>query len=916
MPSPFPFETLPNQTQMVYNPGRPRVFHISTEGPPMIGKTLAHYEILAKIGQGGMGEVYRALDTKLDREIALKVLPADMDHDSSRLERFEREAKAVAALKHPNIVTIHSVEEVDGIHFLTMELVEGRRLSSLLPKGGFPLERIFDIAIPLADAVSSAHARGITHRDLKPDNIMIDDEGRLRVLDFGLAKLQDPSDPGESTLALTVDAVTEEGKILGTVAYMSPEQAEGKPIDSRSDIFSLGTVLYEMVTGVLPFQGDTGISTIGAILKDDPATVTELNLALPRHLGRIIRRCLAKQPGRRYQTAIDLRNDLEGLKEEMDSGEIPQASAVSMAGASRFTGRRLAVGSAVIAMGIIGITFAMYKFLPRDVESPGKTPSSSQMEMTRLTFTGESGYAAAISPDGKYVVHIQDGEEGNSLWLFQVSTARRVQVVEPTRATLSKPTISPDGDLIYYLKKEENAPYSSLFSIPLLGGPATRVLENIRQKPSFSPDGGHFVFLRDDDTLDDLLMVADLDGGNQRELARRAPPLEYHRNPVWSPDGKVVVVSATGFGHKDFHLAEVPVAGGNERILTTEAWGHIENLEWLPDGSGLIMQAYKKVGNRDFQIWEVPYPDGVPRRITNDFYNYSGVSLTADGKTLVTQLMENENSLWATKTEKNFEPVQITAGGAGKSVSGISWTRDGRIVFGATSVEGEDLWLSGMGGGKPTQLTQGGTNAYPSVSPDGRYIVYGSTSSHQPHIWRIDFDGGNPTQLTFGEGEYHPQCHPDGVSVYFLEETSGGYALFKVPLLGGETVLVSERTLANRPPALSPDGNKVGVRSYDESLNQWRIDIFQIDGGGMARTFDLDERFFQWSPSGDALDYSKWVGNAENIWSQPLNDDPPVQLTYFKTELIPYFSWAPDGKHLAVERLNNKWDVVLLKNFR
>jgi Tol biopolymer transport system component len=272
--------------------------------------------------------------------------------------------------------------------------------------------------------------------------------------------------------------------------------------------------------------------------------------------------------------------------------------------------------------------------------------------------------------------------------------------------------------------------------------------------------------------------------------------------------------------------------------------------------------------------------------------------------------------LWITKTGNKFDPVQITTGGADKSVSGISWTRDGRVVFGATSMEGQDLWISGMSGGKPTQLTQGGANAYPSVSADGKYIVYRSTSSPRSHIWRIDLDGSNPVQLTFGEGEYHPQCHPDGVSVFYLEESSRGYTLFKVPLLGGEAVLVSDRNLARRPPAISPDGKEVGVRSYDESSNKWRIEIFQIDGGGNPRTLDLEESFFQWSPSGSALDYSKWVGDAGTIWSQPLNNDPPVQLTFFKTEWIPYFSWAPDGKTLAVEKLNNKWDVVLLKNFR
>jgi serine/threonine protein kinase len=251
-----------------------------------------------------MGEVYVAEDTKLQRRVALKVLPKEMAADPERRSRFEREARAVAALSHPNIVTVYSVEEADGVHFITMELVEGKTLAKVLPRNGFSLGELLEIAIPLADAVSSAHRTGITHRDLKPDNIMVDGEGRLRVLDFGLAKLHDSAGAEEGlTHAPTATVETEEGKILGTVAYMSPEQAEGKTVDPRSDVFSLGTILHEMATGERPFRGDTKMSTIGAILKDQPASVTERNPSLPRHLGRIVRRCLAKDPDRRYQTA-------------------------------------------------------------------------------------------------------------------------------------------------------------------------------------------------------------------------------------------------------------------------------------------------------------------------------------------------------------------------------------------------------------------------------------------------------------------------------------------------------------------------------------------------------------------------------------------------------------------------------------
>ena len=287
------------------------------------GQQLLHYRLIEKIGEGGMGVVWKALDTSLEREVAIKVLPEDFAADPDRLARFKREARAVAALNHPNIVTVHSVDQCSSptpVHFITMELVEGHTLTTAIPRNGFELRPFLEIAIPLADAVSCAHREGITHRDLKPDNIMIDVEGRLRILDFGLARRHlSSTDPADETVT-RFDSVTEEGKILGTVAYMSPEQAEGKSVDARTDIFSLGTMLYEMALGVRPFQGNTSISTISAILKDEPDSVLDSKPSFPKHFGRIIRRCLAKQPDRRYQTALDLRNELEELRSDVDSG--------------------------------------------------------------------------------------------------------------------------------------------------------------------------------------------------------------------------------------------------------------------------------------------------------------------------------------------------------------------------------------------------------------------------------------------------------------------------------------------------------------------------------------------------------------------------------------------------------------------
>jgi non-specific serine/threonine protein kinase len=349
----------------------------------MIGQKLSHYEIIEKLGEGGMGEVYRARDPRLDRDVALKVLPVELAEDPERRKRFEREAKAVAGLKHPNIVTIHSVEEAQGVHFIAMELVEGKTLAENIPDGGFDLDRFFEVALPLTDAVSSAHVKGVAHRDLKPANIMFDADGRLKVLDFGLAKLMEPDVDPDDTVG--PDSNTAEGKVLGTAAYMSPEQAEGSKVDLRSDVFSLGIIFYEMVTGKRPFHGKTSISTISAILKDDPVSISDIKPLLPRHLGRVIRRCLAKDPGRRFQTVLDVRNELLELKDELRdesvvSGtdidrsailEAAQASPGSAATASPGGGRLLKflIPAGVVVIAAVSIVMFLQRNAPDEANA-------------------------------------------------------------------------------------------------------------------------------------------------------------------------------------------------------------------------------------------------------------------------------------------------------------------------------------------------------------------------------------------------------------------------------------------------------------------------------------------------------------------------------------------------------------------
>jgi len=339
----------------------------------LIGKTLAHYEILRSIGHGGMGEVYLARDSKLGREVALKILPAEFQTDPARHARFKREAQTVASLNHPNVVTLHAVEEADGLPFLVMEFVDGRTLDETIGADGLPMARFFDMALALTEAVAAAHGKGITHRDLKPRNVMIDREDRLKVLDFGLAKLlEEPTGPaGDETIAAD-PGLTREGTIVGTAAYMSPEQAEGKLVDNRSDVFSLGILLYQMITGQQPFKGDTQMSTLTAVLRDDPPAVIEIRPELPRQLARIVRRCLEKDPARRYESANGIHYDLQILREEMDSGEHEKLNIE--ASAPRGGRRKMPwlAGAAVLAMVVVGTVM----MTGRGGESPDQAPTT------------------------------------------------------------------------------------------------------------------------------------------------------------------------------------------------------------------------------------------------------------------------------------------------------------------------------------------------------------------------------------------------------------------------------------------------------------------------------------------------------------------------------------------------------------
>ncbi len=886
----------------------------------MVGSTLKHYRILRQIGRGGMGEVYEAEDTRLHRRVALKVLPASVAGDPESRERFEREARAVAALNHPNIVTIYSVEDADGVLFLTMELVEGQTLADLIPSAGMPIERLLATGAAVADALGAAQQRGITHRDLKPANVMVTAPGQVKVLDFGLAKLREAEAAGaggETTLATT--GLTGEGRIVGTVAYMSPEQAEGKPVDPRSDIFSLGVMLHQMATGEQPFRGDTPVSVISAILKDTPGSVAELKPALPTDLARIVKRCLAKEPDRRYQTAIDLRNDLEELKADLQSGQLA-ASGVrrAPAGPARSVrSRALRAAAAVLVVALVA-AYAWHFVRGWRAAAPATASISlDDMRMSRLTTTGKATMAA-ISPDGKLVVHVVNDEGEQSLWIRQVATSSNVQVVPPAQVRYSGVTISPDANYVYYSNYAGANSVGALYQVPALGGTARKILNDVDSPVSFSPDGTRFVFVRGISSPPGAqIVIAGADGTGERVVASsQAPDLFTLQRPSWSPDGARVAIARQSLRSGGAAgLVTVDVASGAVSPLGDQSWVNLGGVAWLADGRGLVTTATEK-GATNRQVWRIAYPGGGKTRITNDLTNYEGVSLSADSRALVTIQADVLSSLLVT-TPGSGAPDRTLSSGSGRydGLGGLAWTPDGRIVY-VSGVSGNaDVWIMDADGSKQRQLTvDPATDAQPVVCGGGRFVFFTSTRSGTPEIWRMGIDGADPVQVVHGEIAVLPVCAPDADSVVYTSiSLDARFAIWRLPIAGGDAVRLRE--IHVRSEAISPDGRLVAGAYADRAAQRQSVAVVRLDTQDPPQVFPIflrSQGTLAFAPDGKALTYADVKDGVGNAWSQPLAGGAPRQLTSYTSDRIFTFAWSPDGRRLALARGTTSTDVVLL----
>ncbi|MBZ5598589.1 MAG: protein kinase [Acidobacteriia bacterium] len=900
----------------------------------MVGQTVSHYKIVSLIGSGGMGVVYEAQDLKLGRHVALKFLPKELEKDQQALDRLEREARSASALNHPNICTIFDIDEYQGQHFIAMELLEGKTLDQKIGGRALPLGQLLDLATQIADALDAAHAKHILHRDIKPSNIFVTGRGQAKVLDFGLAKLVREHRAEVETVGLsevTQQHLTSPGTTVGTVAYMSPEQALGEELDQRTDVFSFGAVLYEMASGTLPFRGSTSAALFDAILHKAPMSPVRLNPDLPAELERIISKALEKDRDLRYQSAAELRSDLKRLRRDSDSSRVSavadvasEAVAVAERPASSRTTRiaqearenKVSVGLiAVIVLLVLGAAgYGIYTLLHRSPSLPLQS-----MNIGKLTNSGKA-FMAAISPDGKYVVHVAQELGQQSLWIRHIATGSNTQIVAPTEANYIGVTFAPDGNYIYFDRVEKDRPsIGLLYQIPVLGGTPKLISTDVDSHISFAPDGQRFVFRRNDSAHGLCsLVIANADGSGEHKLVTVTQPSLFDGAPSWSPDGKVIaVMRVLAKGGLGAFVAVDANNGSVKEIAPASDIGLVTDSAWLPDSSGLLI-SYANQGTRwDRQIGYLAYPSGQSRRITNDLNHYAdSFSATRDARSVVTVAAESSNNIWVMPAKGTAaQAVQITSGEA--EAFELDWTPDGKILSEPHSSGFELDLYNPDGTGKATLFEDQWPASNPSVCGDGRQIVFMSLhSGTAANLWRIDSHGGNLTQLTQGSLDQSPLCSPDGKWVVYSSSDAGRFTTWRIPTDGGSPQQVSDTT--SYSPTISPDGKLVAFLYGEGSAASFRLRlaVAPAAGGAPLHQFDvLPQQYgkFRFTPDGQALAYTvtddRGVGN---LWAQPLTGGAPAQITDFKSDKIFDYAWSRDGKQLAVSRGQTARDVVLL----
>lgn len=923
----------------------------------LIGQQLGKYEITSKLGEGGMGEVYAAHDAELGRNVAIKLLPAEFTTDTDRRNRFRQEARVVSALNHPNIITIYEIGEAEHGSYLVTEFVEGRTLRDVIRQESLTLPRMLRIAEQAANALVAAHAAGIVHRDIKPENIMVRRDSIVKVLDFGLAK------PNEEIIMSgdTSSNRTVPGTVMGSARYMSPEQARGQEVDERTDIWSLGVVLYEMLTGRVPFDGGSAADTLAAVIYKEPEPLSVVLPNAPTELQRIIRKALQKDRDERYQSIKDLSLDIKDLLYELEhsnsgkrAAQLTSSPAFSenptvlhhTSSGNHPTGRTGVMTSyqapaehpkrrsralmffaplaAVVLLAVAGLAF--YNWGP--AERPLAEAAFMRPQITRINTDGKVNIPA-ISPDGRYIAYVAGDLGSRSLVVRQVATDSVITVIPPTNLNFSAVSFSPSGDHIYYCETRQDFSVNTLYSVPTLGGTPKKLIEDVDSSVTFSPDGKQFAFIRHvSATSDTHLIVADAASLQPQQLttARQAGYDFFTSRPAWSPDGSVIMIASgkrRNGALSEMAIGVVSVAEKTFRPLTSGEFFTAGSFVWFADGSGFVF-AGRESETGPVQIWRSSYPHFELHQVTNDFNDYIELGLSADGKTLVTLKGEANSAVWR-MSPSTKEMVQLTADGRNpEGTFGLIEMPSRRLIY--SRKEGKEVkLLAADGDGKnPRQIgPEAGAVVGPVVSPDEKYIYFNLQKAQSSRIWRTDIDGRNAVQLSDDgdHGDFNPQLTADGGTVIFQRQITNDdrSRLVKMPAAGGPvTPFYSDEKRSAWSPRISPDGSRIAFTTYDIGTYERKIVIAKLNGsefGGIEREMEFNlVNQFVWAPDSKSLTLLSSRSGLPNLWNQPIDGSAPRPMTDLKTGLIFNFAWTADGKNILLARGSVNNDLILIRD--
>ena len=875
------------------------------------GTRLGPYQIVSPLGAGGMGEVYRANDPRLRRDVAIKVLPSDLSLDPERLLRFEKEARAASALNHPNIVTIHEIAEAGSVRFLVMELVSGSTLRQLLTAGPIPIRKLLALAAQVADGLARAHAAGIVHRDLKPDNIMVTADSVVKILDFGLAKLEPPrAEGGPSSQLATETRGTEPGVVLGTVGYMSPEQASGRPLDFRSDQFSFGTILYEMAAGQRAFSRATAVETLAAIVREEPTPIGSVRPDAPVPFRWVVERCLAKEPRERYASTDDLARDLATLRDRL-----PETAATA-AVASR-SPRRMTIAGWALAFLFLGL------LLLSAVRGRRTSTSSAGTEATiaQLTNYGDSESSGAISPDGRQFAFVSEKGGSPDIWVRQVSGGEPLQITRD-EAIETDLSYAPDGESLYYATLGPERP--TLWRIPALGGTPRKIVEGARY-PSPAADGKRLAYVRarGPDFLlwvgQGSIEIAGADGTGARKLyeGKGIGPIS------WSPDARrLAFTQAEFFEARNLHILDVESA--REHPVTRFSSGSVDSEAWLPDNRSLVYShaSFQGVLGSTADLGIVSSEGEPLRRLTLAVNSrFVDPSVASNGKRLLATNETYQHEVWKVPLGPDPEANGKNAVRLLDSSGDPFWTqvsRDGStLLFNSTAAGSRNLWTMSLDGkASPRQITflSGNAPTHSALSPDGSRVAYASHQTGFSKIWTANIDGSNAVPLTDGaSSDFWPAWSPDGKWIAFGSIRGGERQLWRVASTGGAAEKIT------REGGFRGDWSPVDNRIVFWTAGQ--LQVAEVDSGRVLLKIpagDLTWTLPVWSPDGRYFSAmreephessSLWLFDAKTGERRLVAKLPAGFHTIFRS------AWSGDARSLIVNRDKTISHIVLLENF-